>query len=327
MEVSVCVLTYNHGKYIRDALEGILMQEVNFEYEILVCDDASIDNTQMILREYKEKYPDKVNLFLEKENQYSKGNKRAFYQNVVILARGKYIAYCEGDDYWTDKTKLQRQFDFMEKNSEYVFCCHAAKVVNVYKEYLGRHLGIVGDHHEIVLEKNVLDFYATASRFIRKSCMNVPPDYYYIGDAWDFPEMVYLLIRGKGFFDGREMSAYRTGVENSSTQRFKVWTNEIKESYYDDRINILKGANLESEGKYDKYIQQYISLVESEKIKLEKSTLKQLILYIEWNKINKNKISRVWKIKIFIIIFIPNVALFISRKRRLILEYLKKRKI
>ena len=116
--VSICCITYNHGKYIRDAIEGFLMQKISFPIEILIHDDASTDKTADIIREYKLKYPDIIKPIYQTENQYSKGiSISATYQ--FPRARGKYIALCEGDDYWTDPYKLQKQVDFLEANAEY----------------------------------------------------------------------------------------------------------------------------------------------------------------------------------------------------------------
>lgn len=121
--VSICCLTYNHAPYVRECLDGFLMQQVNFPIEIIVHDDASTDGTQDVLREYKEKYPDLFHLILQTENQYSKG-KHVTTEFLFPKARGKYIAFCEGDDYWTDSHKLQKQVDFLESHPDHSLCCH-----------------------------------------------------------------------------------------------------------------------------------------------------------------------------------------------------------
>jgi glycosyltransferase involved in cell wall biosynthesis len=127
--VSICCAAYNHEKYIRDALDGFLMQECDFEYEILIHDDASTDKTADIIREYEAKHPDKIFPIYQKENQYSQGNKYSDlnYERV----RGKYVAICEGDDYWIDKDKLSKQIKLMEENPLYELSFHKAKEVNV----------------------------------------------------------------------------------------------------------------------------------------------------------------------------------------------------
>lgn len=116
--VSIDCITYNHAPYIRECLEGFLMQKVDFNYEILIHDDASTDGTADIIREYEAKYPDIIKPIYQKENQYSKGIPISItYQ--FPRAKGKYVALCEGDDYWTDPYKLQKQVGFLEKNSNY----------------------------------------------------------------------------------------------------------------------------------------------------------------------------------------------------------------
>ena len=111
--VSVLCTAYNHEKYLREALDSMVNQETDFAYEILVSDDVSTDSTPDIIREYAARYPDKVRPFLMTENLYSQG-RDVYYEVFFPNARGKYTAFCEGDDCWTDPTKLQRQVDFLE---------------------------------------------------------------------------------------------------------------------------------------------------------------------------------------------------------------------
>ena len=117
--VTVCCTTYNHERYVSEAIESFLMQETDFPFEIIVHDDASTDGTAKIIREYEEKYPRLIRTIIQSENQYSKAgliNPRF----VFPRARGKYLALCEGDDYWTDPLKLQKQVTFLEENPDYV---------------------------------------------------------------------------------------------------------------------------------------------------------------------------------------------------------------
>ena len=123
--VSICCITYNHAPFIRQCLDGFLMQK-GVNYEILIHDDCSTDGTTEIIKEYAAKYPDLISPLYETENQYSKGVWVDGFN--YRRARGKYIAYCEGDDYWTDPLKLQKQVDFMEANPEYSVCFHGVEV-------------------------------------------------------------------------------------------------------------------------------------------------------------------------------------------------------
>lgn len=132
IKVSIICITYNHEKFIKDALEGFLMQKINFKYEILIHDDASTDNTANIIKEYEKKYPNLLKVTYQKENQYSKGKMPTVY--LLGKAKGEYIAFCEGDDYWIDENKLQRQIDFLEKNKEYYATYHNVLIVDENKK-------------------------------------------------------------------------------------------------------------------------------------------------------------------------------------------------
>lgn len=125
--VSISCITYNHAKYIRQCLDGMLMQKTDFRYEILIHDDASTDGTDDIIREYETKYPDIIKPIYETENQYSKGIRISATYNYP-RAKGKYIALCEGDDYWTDPCKLQKQVDFLDNHLDFSMCFTGAKV-------------------------------------------------------------------------------------------------------------------------------------------------------------------------------------------------------
>jgi glycosyltransferase involved in cell wall biosynthesis len=128
IKVTVCCLAYNHKDYIKYAIEGFLMQKTNFKFEILIHDDASTDGTAEIVKAYSEKYPDKITAILQIENQYSKGIK-IFSTYVLPLIKGKYIAFCEGDDFWTNCNKLQKQYDFLESHPDYIAVAHSAQVI------------------------------------------------------------------------------------------------------------------------------------------------------------------------------------------------------
>jgi len=125
--VSILIFSYNFEKYIQQAIESCLMQETNFPYEIIIHDDASTDKSALIIREFADRYPDVIVPILQKENQYSKG---VMIEQTLLIpkARGKYIALCEGDDYWTDPTKLSKQIDYLENHPEYSGSAHQSLV-------------------------------------------------------------------------------------------------------------------------------------------------------------------------------------------------------
>ena len=128
--VSVSCITFNHAPYIRACLDGFLMQKTSFIFEILIHDDCSTDETREIIEEYSKKYPDIIFPIFQTENQYSKGVRGMMARFNFPRSRGKYLALCEGDDYWTDPYKLQRQVDFLEANTDFSICFHNMKILN-----------------------------------------------------------------------------------------------------------------------------------------------------------------------------------------------------
>ena len=124
--LSVSCITYNHAPYLRDCLEGILKQQTSFPIEILIHDDASTDGTTDIIREYQQKHPDLIFPVFQQENQYSKGVRAMMVRFNLPRARGKYIALCEGDDFWTDPDKLGQQVAFLEGNPAFQLVFHNA---------------------------------------------------------------------------------------------------------------------------------------------------------------------------------------------------------
>ena len=111
--VSVCCVTYNHADFIKQTLEGFVTQKTNFPFEVIIADDCSTDGQQDIIKEYAKKYPDIIKPIFHSHNTGS-------YQNLLDAAsacKGKYVAMCDGDDYWTDENKLQKQADFIDRKS------------------------------------------------------------------------------------------------------------------------------------------------------------------------------------------------------------------
>lgn len=134
--VSVICLSYNHAPYLRQALDSILVQEVDFAVEILVGEDCSPDDSREILREYEKKYPERFRMFYRETNMGTTRN----LHDLLIHAKGRYIAFLETDDYWNDPQKLKKQVDFLESHSEYIGCAHPCDVV----DESGHHMGEFG---------------------------------------------------------------------------------------------------------------------------------------------------------------------------------------
>jgi glycosyltransferase involved in cell wall biosynthesis len=155
--VSVCCITYNHEPYIEDALEGFLIQETDFPFEILIHDDASTDRTADIIGQYEAAYPNLIKPIYQLQNQWSKGIRPELIN--LKRAKAKYIAFCEGDDYWTDPLKLQKQVDFLEANPKYGLLhtdgdfhyTRNGKVINNFIKKSGRKPNAVNDPYEAIL--------------------------------------------------------------------------------------------------------------------------------------------------------------------------------
>lgn len=203
--VSVLCLTYNQEKYIAQALDGFLMQETDFPYEIIIHDDASTDATQSILKEYEKKHPELIKTIIQKENQFSKGNRNFFPRFLFPRAKGKYFALCEGDDYWTDSKKLQTQIDFLEKNSDFTICFHPVEVVYENNEvppsiFPDRNDGFTVER---LLERNFIQTNSVVYRrldFTEWAYDVVPGDWYL--------HLVHARFGKIGFID-RVMATYR----------------------------------------------------------------------------------------------------------------------
>ena len=149
--VAIKCFAYNHEPYLRECLDGFVMQQTDFPFVAIVHDDASTDNSADIIREYATKYPNIIKPIYETENQYSKGDgSLARIMNATIDATGaKYIAVCEGDDYWTDTHKLQKQVDFMEQHNEYGMICSKS---TIFEQKTRKFLGIKGNSGDEVFE-------------------------------------------------------------------------------------------------------------------------------------------------------------------------------
>lgn len=276
--VSICCITYNHEKYIRDALEGFVMQETNFPFEVLIHDDASTDRTADIIREYEKKYPDIIKPIYQKENQYSKGIKISATYNFP-RAQGKYIALCEGDDFWTDKKKLQIQTDFMEKNNDFVFCCHGRYNLDYFKKryYPEPFVNVPEDGiacaHEMALGKFMSytqtfffrnDIYINIKEKIERDTDNAP-----MGDL----QLVFnFALVGKIKYFKKRMATYRRAsgsVTHCTTGDNLQFLNKCEEATlqmirncpYPEWLNEREINNVSSYSKKEKVKQKLIRLI------------------------------------------------------------------
>lgn len=228
--VTVQCLAYNHEKYIRDCLEGFVIQETNFPFEVIVHDDCSTDNTAAIIRTYAERKPNIIKPIFEKENQYSK--KDGSLGRIMDKAkRGKYIALCEGDDYWSDPHKLQKQFDFMESHPDFSMCFHNATCI--YNN--GKELPLSNEKtaREIPTREAMIkqaSLCATNSMFYRKDTYDKYPSILRHSPVGDLPLTIWLAYSGRIYYMPEIMSAYRVMAEGSWSRRQNELTAQEQKS-------------------------------------------------------------------------------------------------
>lgn len=254
--VSVALVVYNHEKYIRQAIESILMQEVDFKYEIIVGEDKSTDNSRDILLEYNEKYPDKFVLIFHDQNVG--GTKNSY--DIYMKARGKYIASLEGDDYWIDNKKLQKQVDFLENNSDYLGVSHIIEARDLQGNYMSRNPSspkIVGKDATIDLFLMGYYFSAVATVY-RNIFLDKSADYTifykahkYVGDL---TLCMLLLDKGKIKVLDETMSVYRSRRAKSENNYNSI-RNALQQ--YSDHIQLLNAINVHFKYKYD-FSREYI---------------------------------------------------------------------
>ena len=243
--VSISCLVYNHEKYLRRCLDGFVTQKTTFAYEILIHDDCSTDNSRQIIEEYCTKYPDLFVPIFQKENQFSKGIKISF-DIQYPRARGKYIALCEGDDFWDDPFKLQKQFDVLEKNQDCLFCCHSVKKINEEGNPLNSVIKPKTFLNGKIDGKTFLKNYfsgkegypfQTSSYFFKKDLALSMPDFKYDFRVGDIPMFLWAAHCGNLFFLDEPLSCYRVNVPGSTN------ANSKKLSYYlkNNICGIIKG--------------------------------------------------------------------------------------
>ncbi len=214
VEVSVYCLSFNHEKYIRYTLEGFVNQQTNFSYEVLVYDDASTDNTREIIREYADRYPKIIVPIFQTENQYSKGID-VTQKFVFPRLRGRYICSCEGDDYWCDPYKLQKQYEALESHPNCSLCTHIVKCCNedgspnarVIPErwYKIRESNVIGKEElaQCFWERGGYPFH-TSSYFYRSEIRNINFDH-----PRDIGILRKCLVIGDCYFINEAMSVRR----------------------------------------------------------------------------------------------------------------------
>ena len=255
--VAIHCLVYNHEPYLRDCFEGFVMQKTNFRFVAIVHEDASTDNSAAIIREYEAKYPDIFRPIYETENQWSKpdGSLGRIMSAAIDATGAKYIAMCEGDDYWTDPYKLQKQVDFLENHPDFVACFHNARVMGnrVYRLFNPVNENPYPTTEDIITRHWFISTQTLVYRNVIKSC----PEWGFQVMNGDY--MLELLLAKEGRFHYMDdlMAVYRQQGQGVSATMLNA--NKIK--MYDGLIFLLTNMKEWYAGEYadafDKSIANY----------------------------------------------------------------------
>lgn len=259
--VSISCLTYNHEPYIRKCLDGFVMQKTNFKFEVLIHDDASTDKTADIIREYEAKYPDIIKPIYQTENQHSQHvpiSRKFQYPRI----KGKYYAICEGDDYWIDDQKLQKQFDFMESHPDYSMCVHRAifRQTNIDGTFKDSVFPNIKSSKDYSVEEAIIgggSLISTNSMFSRSKNTGTMPSCFKAKGFGDYQAFVYGTICGKVHCMEEVMSVYNYCTPGSWTSR--VWSDNSKKiDHLKEEIRMLGEVDKHYEYKYHDAIQSKI---------------------------------------------------------------------
>ncbi len=243
MKVSVIIITYNHEKYLRNTLESAINQKVNFEYEIIISDDASTDTTPAIINEFHERYPNLIVPLLHNKNLggFGKNNTLA----ALAVTKGTYIAALDGDDYWTDSEKLQTQVDYLENNPSFSACFHNAKIK--YEDDLEVVEEFVNDENQkmVVSKADLIDedevwFIATSAFMFKNGILKNYPKWFHESKSGDIPRYVLLAKAGDIGYINKVMSVYRKNRMGMSFTDSKFNANYIR-----NRISMFKAIDKE----------------------------------------------------------------------------------
>ena len=275
-KISVCCITFNHEKYIEEALHGFLMQQTKVPFEILIHDDASTDSTQEILKGYQAKYPNLIFGIYQTENQWSKGVKRINPDFNFSRAKGKYIAMCEGDDFWTDPFKLQKQYEYLEANPDCSVCFTATTLYqdkNPEKSEIYRPKKVNVDTI-FTIEETIWkpgNFMTTVSMFFRTEYVKQLPEWVMEAPVGDMPLSLYLGTKGDYGYINDVTCSYRLMASGSWSANKDF---ERRRKIVQGLLKTMRDFNEFTNYKYDKYVKREIRRI---KFNDKKSIVKRAI--------------------------------------------------
>ena len=302
--VSIVCTTYNHEKFIANAIDSFLMQVTDFDFEILIGEDCSTDKTRKIVDEYAKLNPNKITLVTSEKNV---GAMQNFYR-LFQRSKGKYIAICEGDDFWIDPLKLQKQVDYLEENPECTLCFHNGEVVDSLNKKLDRlvvpwlknNKKYFGDKSKRYTagELALLGYIPTASFLFPKFLLENPPEWSFRSVVGDNVIKLITASHGYAYYMNEVMSSYRIGVGGSATTSWLKENNtKEKQIRHNQRfIELFDNFNEYSCGKFEVELDHAKRIFE----------FQNCVIQGEWRNIKSTRYKEVYellnqteKIKIF----------------------------
>jgi glycosyltransferase involved in cell wall biosynthesis len=259
VKVSVVMLTYNHGPFIADAIEGFLMQKTDFPCELVIAEDCSTDDTRAVIRTYWERYPDRIRVLLNRRNIGGRQTNLRGYQ----YCRGQYVASLDGDDYWVSPDKLQRQADFLDAHPDYALCFHSVRMVwedGSHEDTVFRPR-IIKDSYtlEELLEYN---FIGACSPMYRKGVFDAYPHWYFVMPVGDWAVHVLHALSGDiGYLD-EPMGVYRQHDKamysvTGATERIRLAIEMLRRFRCGLGKDYRRVTNRSLCRHYDKLVRQY----------------------------------------------------------------------
>lgn len=266
-EITVVVMTYNQKEYIKQALDAILSQKTNADYDVLIHDDCSDDGTYQILLDYQNKYKNKIRIIRQKSRKFmAEGFNMMIFNHVVPNINSKYVAYCDGDDYWCDDLKLQKQYDFMESHENYSMCFHCAYQLKSNNDMSSK--WFISDEGDIDLKDLINEKpgvpIATSSIFVRSNVFKCFRDWRKAYSVEDLPLYMTAALEGKIHRLQDVMCVYRQFATGS-------WSSQNKgnaERLIIHQENLIEGVSFFDKQTQYKYHDIVIKHIEGCKFRL-----------------------------------------------------------
>jgi glycosyltransferase involved in cell wall biosynthesis len=304
MKLSVCIFTFNHEKYIASAIESVLRQKTDFDFEIVIGEDCSTDATPRIVREYEKNYPEKIRANFNSSNLGIMANN----SQSILQCKGEYIALLDGDDYWTADDKLQKQVAFLESNPDYAFCFHDGKILrqdNTFESFT-----CCGPEHQTHVElKDIICnvHIPTFSLVFRKNALgNYPPPWFSSLDAPDRPLFLLLASHGPGYYLNQCWAVYRKHNQGH-------WTGRTYQSQWLTHLKIYKVLNRHFDLMYDKEFcrcESEVLFILARKLLQDGYTTRSASYFKRYLKINA---MPAWHVKVYYNMFLYGLT-FVRKK-------------